>query len=163
MHSILKQINIKFSKRVKIAIFTLIAFFAGLTSFAQDLILNSDEKPAEDKNKERQADTTKLRYPIAKSGLTSQEEIKQSNPIDFKQGTDYQTDVEYDPTTGLYIFHRRIGDMDVTSPFAMTTSEYSDYQLKQSMNSYWAEKNRLGGDGGNKFGLDGVEIGLGVA
>lgn len=62
MHSILKQRNIKFSKRVKIMIFTLVAFFAGLTSFAQDLILNSDEKPAEDNNnKERQADTTKLR------------------------------------------------------------------------------------------------------
>ncbi|MBQ8020329.1 MAG: cell surface protein SprA, partial [Paludibacteraceae bacterium] len=163
MRSILKQRNIKFSKRAKILIFTLIALFAGLTSFAQDLILNSDEKPVEDDKKDRQADTTKLRYPIAKSGLVSKDEIKQSTPIDVKQGTDYQTDVEYDPTTGLYIFHRRIGDMDVTSPFAMTTSEYSDYQMKQSMNSYWAEKNRLGGEGGNKFGLDGVEIGLGVA
>lgn len=162
MHSILKLKNIKFGKGVKILIFTLLAIFAGLTTFAQDLILNSDIKPEEDKGG-KDADTTKLRYPIAKSGLNSREEIKQTNPIDIKQGNDYQTDVEYDPTTGLYIFHRRIGDMDVTSPFAMTSSEYSDYQLKQSMNSYWAEKNRLGGDGGNKFGLDGVEIGLGVA
>lgn len=163
MHSILKQRNIKFSKRAKIFIFTLIAFFAGLTTFAQDLILNSDEKPAEKEKQKNQADSTKLRYPIAKSNLISQDEIKQNNPIDIKQGTDYQTDVEYDPTTGLYIFHRRIGDMDVASPFAMTTSEYSDYQMKQSMSSYWAEKNRLGGEGGNKFGLDGIEIGLGVA
>lgn len=162
MHSILKQRNIKFSKGVKIFIFTLIAFFAGLSAFAQDLILNSDEKPVKDKE-DRQADTTKLRYPIAKSGINSQDEIKQHSPIDIKEGNDYQTDVEYDPTTGLYIFHRRIGDIDVASPFAMTTSEYSDYQMKQSMNSYWAEKNRLGGGGGNKFGLDGVEIGLGVA
>ena len=101
MRSILKQRNIKFSKRAKILFFTLIALFAGLTSFAQDLILNSDEKPVEDDKKDRQADTTKLRYPIAKSGLVSKDEIKQSTPIDVKQGTDYQTDVEYDPTTGL--------------------------------------------------------------
>jgi len=163
MHSILKQRNIKFSKRVKILFFTLIALFAGFTSFAQDLILNTDEKPKEDKGSDIQTDTTKLRYPIAKSGITSQDEIKQNNPIDIKEGNDYQTDVEYDPTSGLYIFHRRIGDIDVASPFAMTTSEYSDYQLKRSMNSYWAEKNRIGGGAGNKFGLDGIEVGLGVA
>ncbi|MBQ0155147.1 MAG: cell surface protein SprA [Bacteroidales bacterium] len=147
---------------MKILIFTLLALFAGLTTFAQDLILNSDIKPEEDKGG-RGTDTTKLRYPIAKPTISSQNEIKQTSPIDIKEGNDFQTDVEYDPTTGLYIFHRRIGDMDITSPFAMSTSEYSDYQLKQSMNSYWAEKNRIGGGGGNKFGLDGVEIGLGVA
>ncbi len=162
MRSILKQKNIKFSKGVRILVFTLIAFFAGISTFAQDFILNSDVKPSEDKG-DRQTDTTKLRYPIAKSGLTSQDEIKQNHPIDIREGNDYQTDVEYDPTTGLYIFHRRIGDMDVASPFAMTSSEYSNYQLRQSMNSYWAEKNRIGGTAGNKFGLDGVEIGLGVA
>lgn len=161
MRSILKQRHIKFSKRAKIVFLTFAALFAGLSTFAQDLILNTDEKPAE--KSDTQADTSKLRYPIAKSGLNSQEEIQQTSPIDIKQGNDYQTDVEYDPTTGLYVFHRKIGDMDVVSPFAMTTSEYSDYQLKQSMNSYWAEKNRQGGAGGNKFGLDGVEIGLGVA
>lgn len=162
MHSILKQRHIRFSKRAKFLVFTLIAFFAGLTAFAQDLILNTDEKTVSDSNN-RQTDTTKLRYPIAKSGMISQEDIKPVSPIDVRQENDYQTDVEYDPTTGLYVFHRRIGDMDVASPFAMSTSEYSDYQFKQSMNSYWAEKNRDGGAGGNKFGLDGVEIGLGVA
>ncbi|MCQ2188772.1 MAG: cell surface protein SprA [Paludibacteraceae bacterium] len=147
---------------MKIFIFTLVAMFAGLSAFAQDLVLNSDEKPEEKKSRE-DADTTKLRYPIAKSNQISTSDLRQKTPIDIKEGVDFQSDIVYDPVTGLYIFHRKIGDLDVASPFAMSSSEYSDYAFKESMRSYWAEKNRNGGGGGNKFGLDEIEIGLGVA
>ncbi len=51
-----------------------------------------------------------------------------------------RTEVVYDPVTGNYIMHTKIGQLDVTTPYMLTPKEYADYQEKQVMHTYWQNK-----------------------
>ena len=51
--------------------------------------------------------------------------------------------------------------MDIVTPFVLSEDEYRAHSLQESMNSYWAEKAKSNTDGGNKFSLSELKIGLG--
>ena len=51
-----------------------------------------------------------------------------------------KTEVEYDPVTGNYIIHSKIGDTEISSPTMVSPKEYAQYSESQMMHRYWQEK-----------------------
>jgi cell surface protein SprA len=100
-----------------------------------------------------------LPYPIEDNLDPSQ---SGGSGIDFEDPLNIQSNVEYDPTTGNYIFTQTIGDsVDYRPPSYMTLDEYLEWQMAQSIERNWQEsiddtnedsKNPLSKEfGGNRF------------
>jgi cell surface protein SprA len=102
-----------------------------------------------------------LHYPLNKPEAVTYEDLQYRSPADLQNPSNVRTEVEYDPHSGLYIFRTRVGDMEVATPFVMDESEYRDYSLQRSMNSYWAEKNQANTTNSNQFSLSNIQIGIG--
>ncbi len=58
------------------------------------------------------------------------------NPSNLK------TEVEYDPETNQYLFRNKIGSLDYRNPSAMSFDEYQDFELRNSLRSYWKERSQ---------------------
>jgi cell surface protein SprA len=107
-------------------------------------------------------DTVKgLKYPVKNHEVVTYDELKKKSAVDLKDPSNVTSNVEYDPATGYYIFHSKVGDMDISTPFVLSEDEYRRHALQESMNQYWAEKAKTNTDGGNKFSLSDIKIGLG--
>lgn len=50
------------------------------------------------------------------------------------------TEVVYDPITGNYVIHTKIGQLDISTPYMLTPKEYASYQEQQVMHTYWQNK-----------------------
>ena len=110
---------------------------------------------------ETDTDSLPLHYPLNKSEFITYEDLQQRSPADLKTPENIKSSVVYDPDNELYIFTTKVGDMDISTPFVLSESEYYDYALRQSMNSYWAEKNSTNVEPDNGFSIDNIQIGLG--
>jgi cell surface protein SprA len=52
-----------------------------------------------------------------------------------------QSDVNYDPKTGKYVFEQKIGDkIPYRKPAAMSLDEYLEYDMEKSVKRFWQEK-----------------------
>ncbi len=51
-----------------------------------------------------------------------------------------QTEIEYDPETNQYLFQNKIGDLNYRNPTYMSFDEYQEFELKNSVRSYWKER-----------------------
>lgn len=86
------------------------------------------------------------------------------SPTDLKNPSNVTTTVEYDPETGMYVVHTKIGDNDVVTPFLLTQDEYNNTALRQSMVEYYRQKNAYATDSANKkspFNFLDMQFGLG--
>ena len=52
------------------------------------------------------------------------------------------TEIEYDPETNQYKFQNKIGDLNYRNPSYMSFDEYQDFELKNSVQSYWRERSQ---------------------
>lgn len=48
---------------------------------------------------------------------------------------------EYDPATGMYIMHSRVGGVDIVTPFLMTMEDYNKMVNRQEMFGYFQQRN----------------------
>ncbi|MCK4570093.1 MAG: cell surface protein SprA, partial [Bacteroidales bacterium] len=53
-----------------------------------------------------------------------------------------QTEIEYDPETNQYQFQNKIGDLNYRNPTYMSFDEYQDFELKNSVRSYWKQRSQ---------------------
>ena len=84
--------------------------------------------------------------------------------MDLQQPGNMRTSVEYDPATGYYILHTRIGDVDVVTPYMMTESEYKDYSEQQLMQKYRQQKLAdVEHDNEKKFDITDMKFNIGPA
>ena len=60
---------------------------------------------------------------------------------DLKTPSNITTQAEYDPATGCYIIHTRLGNNDIATPFMLSASQYADWQMRRSMQQYLRERN----------------------
>lgn len=60
---------------------------------------------------------------------------------DLATPSNITTQAEFDPETGFYIIRTKMGDFDIATPFMLSASEYNNWQLKQSMQQYYRQRN----------------------
>jgi len=85
------------------------------------------------------------------------------NPVlNMPQAT--STVVEYQPSTGCYVLHTRVGDTDITTPILMTAEEYKSYSEKQFIHTYWQQKiGEVEHDNEKKFDITDMKFNIGPA
>ncbi len=60
---------------------------------------------------------------------------------DLKTPSNISSEVEYDPETGCYVIHTRLGDYDIVTPYIMSSDEFSNADFRRSMMEYYRQKN----------------------
>lgn len=87
-----------------------------------------------------------------------------SSSLDLKDPDNIKTDVEYQPSTGYYIIHTKIGDVDIATPYLMTEKEYGQYSAQQAMSRYWQEKiSTVEHNNEKKFDITDMKFNIGPA
>ena len=99
-----------------------------------------------------------LPYPIEQETFpyTGQEN---TNPLFLKPPSNIESDVEYDPETGMYILKHKMGETDYRPPTYMTLDEYRDYDLENSVKEYWHERAKAAGVGTRSGIIPSIYIG----
>ena len=90
-----------------------------------------------------------------------------NNPVsslDLRDPDNISTTVEYQPETGTYVLHTRIGDTDVTTPYMLTQEEYNQYAERQIMHRYWQQKiSEVEHNNETKFDITDMKFNIGPA
>ena len=60
---------------------------------------------------------------------------------DLKTPSNITSEVEFDPETGCYVVHTKLGDKDIVTPFIMSPDEFSNMDFRNSMMAYYRQKN----------------------
>ena len=88
------------------------------------------------------ADSSGLPMPIAPSIPRSYEDLMRDElAYDLATPGNITTTADYDPETGCYIVHTRLGDIDIATPFMLTAEQYNNWQFRKSMQKYYRERN----------------------
>ena len=75
-----------------------------------------------------------------------------------------QTEVVYDPLTGNYVIHTKIGGVEITTPYMLTPQEYASYKEKMVMQTYWKNKiNEVDHSNEKKFDITDMKFDIGPA
>lgn len=89
-----------------------------------------------------QGDSTALPMPIRPVIPTNYDELMASElAYDLTQPSNIVTTADYDPATGMYTVHTRLGEVDIATPFMLTAEQYDNWQLRRSMQRYYRERN----------------------
>lgn len=84
--------------------------------------------------------------------------------LDLDDPANITTTVEYQPETGTYIIHTRIGETDITTPYMLTQEEYNQYAERQIMHRYWQQKiGEVEHNNEKKFDITDMKFNIGPA
>lgn len=84
--------------------------------------------------------------------------------LDLRDPANVQTEVEYQPNTGYYVIHTKIGDVDIATPYLMTPQEYASYSEQQAMHQYWQQKiGEVEHNNEKKFDITDMKFNIGPA
>ncbi len=87
-------------------------------------------------------DSTGLKLPIQPTVPRTYEDLLEEQPgYDLATPSNISTKVEFDPATGCYIVRTCAGEFDIATPFVLTAEQYNDWQLRQSLQEYYQERN----------------------
>lgn len=115
---------------------TYILFLLGATLFAQE-VNNADSTVTE----ESTAEPIMAPLSVKQYSATDYEQLtRQQSSLDLQDPDNIHTDVVYQPETGCYIIHTRIGDVDIATPYMMNEKEYQAYSEQRMMHQYWQDK-----------------------
>ncbi|MBN3034253.1 MAG: cell surface protein SprA [Bacteroidales bacterium] len=105
-------------------------------------------------------DTTgiQLPFPFEDEGIPYNPESN-TNPLYLQAPSNISTEVEYNPSSGLYILQHKIGDLDYRPPTYMSLEDYRDYDLKNSVRDYWKERAKSAGVGTRSGIIPSIYIG----
>lgn len=60
---------------------------------------------------------------------------------DLRDPSNIKTEAVFDPATGLYVIHTRVGEMDVVTPYQMTADQYNSVAVRKDMVDYFQQRN----------------------
>ena len=87
-----------------------------------------------------------------------------ASSLDLSDPSNVTTTVEYQPETGMYVLHTRIGETDVTTPYMLTQEEYNQYAERQIMHQYWQQKvSEVEHNNEKKFDITDMKFNIGPA
>ncbi len=83
--------------------------------------------------------------------------------LDLKNPANITTEAEYDPESGCYVIHTKLGENDIVTPFILSADEYNNIALRQSMQEYYRQKNAESAEekAKNPFNFLDMQFGLG--
>ncbi len=91
---------------------------------------------------ENSGDSIKMQYPVQQTIPHSYEALMSNeSAADLKTPSNIKTEAEYDPLTGCYVVRTKLGDVDIATPFMLSASQYNNWQLRQSMQEYYRQRN----------------------
>jgi cell surface protein SprA len=65
---------------------------------------------------------------------------QKNSPVNLADPSNINTEVVYNPVTGMYEIYQKIGDVYYRNPTAMTLDEYLEYQRQKAVSDYWSAK-----------------------
>ena len=87
-------------------------------------------------------DSVELLSPVRPTvALESQDISGKEYPADLKDPSNLSTQAVYDPETGMYVLHTRIGERDIITPFMMTAEQFHEMLNRKEMYGYFREQN----------------------
>lgn len=60
---------------------------------------------------------------------------------DLRDPSNVKTEAIYDPATGMYVIHTKVGDMDLITPYQMTGDRYNAIVVRNDMQDYFKQRN----------------------
>ena len=60
---------------------------------------------------------------------------------DLRDPSNIKTEATFDPATGMYVIHTKVGPYDLVTPYSMSASEYHRVQTRKDMLAYYRERN----------------------
>ncbi|MDE6273295.1 MAG: cell surface protein SprA [Muribaculaceae bacterium] len=69
--------------------------------------------------------------------------LGQEYAADLTDPRNISTQAEYDPSTGMYILHTRLGESDIITPYMMTPEEYNASVNRREMYQYFQQRNSV--------------------
>ena len=89
------------------------------------------------------ADSVDLPMPIYGAIPLSYEDLMRNElAYDLRTPSNIVTTADYDPATGCYVVHTKLGDVEIGQPFIITRQQYEDWQFRRSMQRYYRERNQ---------------------
>lgn len=115
--------------------------------------------------RQRQDSITMAPTQVRQYGKEDYEQLtKPQSSLDLQDPENVVTEVEYQPETGYYILHTKVGDEDIATPYLMTAAEYQKYSEQQTMNRYWQEKiGEVEHNNEKKFDITDMKFNIGPA
>ncbi|KAA4695402.1 cell surface protein SprA, partial [Bacteroides intestinalis] len=108
-------------------------------------------------------DTIAPRYSVRKTVPGTLKDLS-PHPADLQSPMNLRTEAEYDAKTDRYYIRTKLGNTEIDVPMVLTPEEYLDWTLKQSMQSYYRQKNgEQIGKGKEAFDFMDMKFNLGPA
>ena len=108
-------------------------------------------------------DSIPPRYSVRKTVPGTLKDLS-PRPADLQSPTNLRTEAEYDARTDKYFIRTKLGNSEIGVPMILTPEEYLDWTLKQSMQSYYRQKNgEQIGKGKEAFDFMDMKFNLGPA
>lgn len=93
----------------------------------------------------RDSSGVNLPYPFHDSYGYPEVSTEYENPLYLKPPSSITTDVEYDYDNNMYLIKRKMGNLDYRTPIPMSYNEYREFDMRQSLESYWKERSMASG------------------
>lgn len=92
---------------------------------------------------QQQAPALDLQFDVKPTTPRNYDEVlgRGEHAADLKDPSNITSVVEFDPETGCYVVHTRLGDNDIITPYIMSADEYSNADFRRSMMEYYRQKN----------------------
>ncbi len=88
-------------------------------------------------------DSIMMPFPIQQTVPETYENLMEDEfAVDLSTPSNIVTVPEYDPATKTYTIRTRVGDYDIATPFILAEKQYNNWQLRQSMQNYYQQRNR---------------------
>ncbi|MCQ2343630.1 MAG: cell surface protein SprA [Paludibacteraceae bacterium] len=103
-------------------------------------------------------------HQVSRTAIDDIDDYTTEYPIDLADPDNINRGFDYDPITGEYVLHSRVGDMDINTPIRLSPNEYETLTRKNNMRNYWREKNKEALDNyEDKFDITDMKFSLGPA
>lgn len=90
-----------------------------------------------------EADSIMMPFPVQQTVPQTYEDLMSDQfAADLTTPSNIVTVPEFDPETGMYVIRTMLGDRQIATPFMLSEKQFNDWQLRRSMQQYYAERNR---------------------
>lgn len=62
---------------------------------------------------------------------------------DLRTPSNIKTEAVYDPATGMYVIHTKVGEYDLITPYQMSAADYNNIVVRNDMMDYFREQNSM--------------------